>query len=228
MKREAVLPLFVAVAVFMLLSPASSQARAMTTKAQASADSSTTARAQREAMRMVPAQAVLKNKIDARSILAGEKFQATLSGTVHLKNGPELPRGTKLIGTVVTDKMQAEGTSTLALRFTQAKLKNGNVVPIKATIVGIAGPVESYAFGATNNVPAYWNDKTLQVNQINAESGVNLNSAIASRNSGVFVTTKKDNVKLPEGAQLSLAIAARKSGHQHTMGMGNAGVSSGA
>ncbi len=33
--------------------------------------------------------------------------------------------------------MNQSGTSKLALRFTNAKLKNGQTVPIKATIVGI-------------------------------------------------------------------------------------------
>jgi hypothetical protein len=36
--------------------------------------------------------------------------------------------------------MQQQGTSKLALRFVQARLKNGSSVPIKATIVGFYSP----------------------------------------------------------------------------------------
>jgi hypothetical protein len=39
-------------------------------------------------------------------------------------------------------------------------------------------------------------------------SGVDLHSQIDSQNSGVFVTTKKDDVKLGRGSNFSLAIAA--------------------
>ncbi len=227
MKREVTLSLFAAMAVLMLFFTASSQARTLTTKALAATNSSPAFNGQREAMRMVPARAVLKNTINARKIQVGDKFEAALAATVHLKNGSVLSRGTKLIGAVVRDKMQDGSASTLALRFTQARLKNGKAVPIKATIVLVSPPAYSYS-GEMYSAANYWNDKTLQVDQINAESGVNLHSAIASRNSGVFVTTKKDNVKLPAGSQLALAIAARKNSHQHATGMNHAQASSGA
>lgn len=227
MKRKMVLPLFAAVAVFMLFSPASSQARTTHMKAQNSTHSSTSAAAQREAMWMVPAEAVLKDRINARKIQDGDQFQASLSRTIDLKNGLKLPKGTELIGTVARDKMHADGTSSLALRFTQAKLRDGKVVPIKATIVGVSAPESYYSSWQGSIPPAYWNDKTLRVNQINAESGVNMRSAIASKNSAVFETAKKDDVKLPAGAQLSLAIGARKSGSRG-IGAAGAGVSSGA
>lgn len=67
--------------------------------------------AQNEASRMVAADAVLINGIDARKVQPGEQFRATLRGTVHLKNGTELPRGTVLVGTVATDQMREGGTS---------------------------------------------------------------------------------------------------------------------
>ena len=40
-------------------------------------------------------------------------------------------------------------------------------------------------------------------------SGVDLHSKIADSNSGVFVSTKKDDVKLPRGYGIALAIAPR-------------------
>jgi hypothetical protein len=230
MKRTVVLPLFAAFTVFMLFSPVSSQARTVQMNARASTNSSASLKGRREAMRMVPAQAVLKEKIDARKLQPGDKFHAALTATVDLKNGLKLPRGTQLIGTVAQDKMRTNGASTLALRFTQAKLKDGKVVPIKATIVGVSAPASFYEYGAQSSYSAadVWNDKTLKIDQLNAESGVSMHSAVANRNSGVFVTTKKHDVKLPDGAQIALAIAARNSGPQHNAAKSHTGVSSGA
>ena len=227
MKCKDLLPLFAAVAVFLLFFPASSQARTTHIKAQNSTNFPNSTAAQQEAMQMVPAEAVLKDRIDARKLDPGAKFQAALSGKVRLKSGAELPRGTELIGKVVRDKMQADGTSTLALRFTRARLKDGKVIPIKATIVGVTSPADfDVSWDASPAV--YWSDKTLRVDQVNVESGINLHSAIASANSGVFVTTKKDDVKLPEGARLLLAIGPGGASHQRSMGSANAGASSGA
>ena len=45
-------------------------------------------------------------------------------------------------------------------------------------------------------------------------SGVDLHSKIASMNSGVLVSTKKDDVKLKEGTEFGLAIAAAGNGRQ--------------
>ena len=128
-----------------------------------------------------------------------------------------------------TSLPQADGTSTLALRFTQARFKDGKVIAIKATIVGVAPPADPYSSWPGSNPSVYWNNKILLIDQKNVESGVNMQSAIASMNSAVFVTTKKDDVKLPSGAQLSLAIAARGTNHQHAgRGATGAGVSRGA
>ena len=164
--------------------------------------------AQTEASQMVAADAVLTNSIDARKVQPGEKFRATLRGTVHLKNGTELPRGTVLVGTVAMDQMREDGTSALALRFTQAKLKDGKVVPIQADIMGVTSPSysdnEAWDF---HHSPFDWNGTTLQIDQ--PLSGFDLHGSIGSPDLGVFVSTKKDEVKISSGSQLSLAIAAQ-------------------
>jgi hypothetical protein len=168
------------------------------------------ATAKREAGRMVPAEAILAQQIDSKHARPGEQFQAKLTDHVQLKDGTELPKGTELIGTVATDHMGANGTSTLALNFTSADLKNGKQIPIRATIIGIAPP--EYGAGwtgsATQAGPSRWNGDTLQVDEVDALSGVDLHSRIAGKNSGVFVSNKKDNMRISNQSQLSLAIAA--------------------
>ena len=166
---------------------------------------------QREAMRMVPAQAAIDRTLDSDKTKPGDPFRAKLVQKVQLDNGPELPAGTMLIGTVATDDMNEGGTSKLALRFTQADLKDGQIVPIKATIVGIYGPDNTDSNGyfteAGEQMPNSWNDGTLQVDQMGIMSGVDLHSRISSKNSGVLVSKKKDDLKVSSDSEFALAIA---------------------
>jgi len=186
------------------LAQTSDQATASNQNMSASADSG-------DASQMVPAQATLAQAIDAKKMQSGQKFEAKLSDTVHLKNGTELPKGTTLVGTVATDKMGVDGKSTLALRFTKADVKGGKVIPIEATIIGVAPPQYGSAWDGTASQapPTPWNGKTLQIDEIGVMSGVDLHSRIASQNSGVFVSSKKDNMKFSNQSQLSLAIGPR-------------------
>jgi hypothetical protein len=179
--------------------------------AQAQQDNTTTAGLD-EATLMVPAQAALLHKFDAGKAQPGQEFRVTLSNSVHLKNGPELPRGSSIVGTVASDKMQEGGMSRIILRFTKAELKDGKSVPIKATIVGVYAPgsvdMDFNPAAPGDQYPNAWNSHTLQVDQINAVNGVDLHSNIASSNSGALVSTKKSNMKLAAGSEFALAIAA--------------------
>jgi hypothetical protein len=167
-------------------------------------------RGEHEAMRMVPARAELMRPLDTKKDQAGSEVQVKLRQKVTLTNGTILPNGTMLLGMVTTDDMQVEGMSKLALRFDRARLENGAVVPVKATIVGFFGPgvngSGSYPVAPGDQVPNSWNDGTLQLDQIDAAGGVDLHSRIASANSGVFVSTKKDDIKLSWGSEIQFAI----------------------
>jgi hypothetical protein len=170
-------------------------------------------RAMHEALKMAPARAALTHSLVSDKLKPGDTFSATLSHKVQLQNGPELPSGTVLIGQVSADDMNAAGTSKLALRFTQAKLKDGQTIPIKATIVGIVPPandtVDATPLGSGDEVGGNWNDGTLAVEVVGAAPGVDLHSRIASKNSGVFTSTKS-NMKLASGTELQLAVAQQK------------------
>ncbi|HWA96416.1 MAG TPA: hypothetical protein VG844_17600 [Terracidiphilus sp.] len=218
MKREASLSLSLAAAC-LLLSPAFVQARSINST-PATSGAAAPALGSHEAGLMVPAQASLLSDINAQKIQTGHLFRARLTDTVHLKNGQKLPDGTVLWGKVTADKLQADGKPALTLRFTRAVLKNGRTIPIRAAIMGISGP-QYNSYGDSSMGPIPWNGTTLQIDQIGAISGVDLHSKIAGTNSGVFVATKKDNVKLSRGSQLTLAIAERGNKSQHSsMGSG--------
>jgi hypothetical protein len=162
-------------------------------------------------MHMVPAQGALVTDIDAKKDSPGKEFQVRLVKTVRLENGTELRSGTILIGQVGQDDMQVAGNSKLALRITEARLKGGNVVPVKATIVGLAGP-ETADFAGHAVMPGEqdnntWTNKTLRIDQVDAIKDTDLHSNIGSVNSGVLVSTK-DDVKLKKDSEIELAIAS--------------------
>ena len=166
----------------------------------------------REAARMVPARAELMRPLDANKDQSGSAIQAKLVQKVTFADGTSLPNDTILVGEVTTDDMQQQGMSKLALRFNQARLKNGTVLGIKATIGRFlcgpgAGGYHEYPTEPGDQVPNSWTDGTLQLDQINVVADVDLHSKISSVNSGVFVSTKKDDVKLKEGSEIQFAIA---------------------
>jgi hypothetical protein len=211
MRSEAVLSLSLVVAFLAFFSPKPAQA-------QSSADRQSTygnagqVSAQQEAGEMVTAQIELVHGLDAKKIQPGQQFRAKLDGTIHLKNGPELPRGTVLEGVVAKDDLNVNANSKLALRFTQADLKDGKTLPVKATIVSITPNGDDLGpNGAPNSDGSdVWDSHTLQVDQISALSGVDLHSRISSANSGVFVTRTKDDVKLAPSSRMTVAIAAQR------------------
>lgn len=209
MKSKTTFVVSMAFATCALVYPSLASARNSTNGS--TVDPSATPKAeQREASQMVPAQAILDKGIDAKKVQPGQQFRATLRETVRLKSGVELPRDTVLVGTISKDQMRDGGTSTLALRFTKAQLKDGKVIPIQADIMGVAGPDNDYAgsyAAGTSLTP--WDGKTMQVDEPRAISGFDFHGSIGGQNSGRFVSTRKDDMKLSAGSQISLAIAAQ-------------------
>jgi hypothetical protein len=216
MKQKHVSILTIAAVAFTLVLPQFAQARTMDDSKAELADIPSTMAPHDKAQLMVPAQAALNRSFDARKMQPGQQIRVTLSKTVQLKDGLELPRGTELVGTVVADPANGNGTSRIVLRFTQAELKSGKIVPIVATIVGFYGPVSMDIYGhpvvAGNQAPNRWNSGVMEVDQIDSETGIELQSKIASENSGTLVSTKKNVIKLPAGSEFALAIAVQKNG----------------
>ena len=70
-------------------------------------------------------------------------------------------------------------------------------------------------------MPNDWTPATVQIDQENVASGVDLHSKISSQNSGVFVSTKKDDIKLRAGSEIQFAIgpAANRQNSTSTGGL---------
>jgi hypothetical protein len=207
MKREAAISLSIAAVSMSLLFPTITQAKNRNDLPTAPNVTNQTFAAE-QAKLMVPVEVTLGDNLDARKMQPGQQFKAKLGETIHLKNGPELPRGTVLIGAIGTDPMQMDGKPTLALRFTQAKLKDGKVVPIRATILEVLQPNQGHGVASHDDAPPLLNEQMKQIVQRNALSGVDLHSNIDSSFSGVFVSTGKNTVKLRAGTEIELSIAA--------------------
>jgi hypothetical protein len=176
-----------------------------------SQSSNSAAGVQDAASQMVPAEAALVRSLDAKKAKAGQEFQTTLHGKVQLKNGTELPSGTKLVGTISTVNTQP-GSVKLALRFTKAELKSGKVIAIKAMIVGVDSPQGIPPDDITTTVSHHWDYNVQQIDESGVMGGVDLHSRISDEDSGVFVSTKKDDIKFEPRSQLVLAITAQENG----------------
>jgi hypothetical protein len=159
---------------------------------------------------MVPAKAIFVSDVDSQKLTVGSQVKVKLQSQVRLNNGPVLPNGTVLVGQVVDDTTQT-GSAKLALRFSEADLKGGQTVPIKATIFNIFEAPSETAVIDQANAPKAWDKQALGVNQANVISGIDLHSNIDSPYSGVFIANKKANVKLSSNIGISLAIAPRSS-----------------
>ncbi len=202
MKREAMISLSAAV-LSLAFFPGAAQARSNSSVSDAN---SVSPAAKAVAQRMVPAQAVFTKTLDAKKAQQGQQFEVTLNQKVKLKNGEELPRGTILNGTIVTDQMHSNGESKLVLRFIQAHLKDGKTIPIRVAITG------AYSQGSLDaQYGSDWTPAETNIEQEGAMGSLVLHSRIGATNSGTFESAKKSDVKLDRGSALSLAIAPAKS-----------------
>ena len=201
MKRDAVV--LKSIAVLSLALVMTKFADAKTPKNPSAKTSAGSTMMQSDAARMVTVQANVVKPIDSRKAQASQNIQVVLSNKVQLTNGPELPRGTVLTGTASLSGAQAGGSARLALRFTEAQLKGGKTIPIKATIVGLF-PAESLE----RNDREIWNSRSLKTDQSGFVPGLVLHSNVEESDSGVFESTKGNTVKLDSGNWMVLAIEA--------------------
>ena len=153
-------------------------------------------------LRMVAAQTVFDKAIEGKSIQPGQEFQVTLVQKIKLNDGQELPKGSTLAGTVVSNGKGTGGSTKLNVRFTEARVKGGKTIPIQAVVTGLYNSGSLNAQYGTNS----WTPGQVNVEQSNAAGGLVLNSRVGTGDSGSF-ETKKDSVKIDRGNALFLAIA---------------------
>ena len=155
-----------------------------------------------QSLRMVPAQTVFDKSLDGKGLQTGQEIQVTLVQKIKLNDGQELPKGTTLAGTVVSNGKASNGSTKLSVRFTEARLKGGKALPIQAVVTGLYDSGSLNAQYGTNS----WTPGQVNVEQNSAVSGLVLSSRVGAGESGSF-ETKKDAVKIDRGHALFLAIA---------------------
>jgi hypothetical protein len=120
--------------------------------AQSQASSADSATQPRRQIQMVQAQATLDSTLDAKKAKQGEAVSAKLEGNVQIPDAQALPKNTVLEGHV--DQVQPsehKSDSVVVVTFDKAKLKDGQELPIKATIIAVSEPalMQQQAAGGT-------------------------------------------------------------------------------
>lgn len=173
-------------------------------------------------LHLVSANATLVQDISSKKASQGETITAKLTGSV--KGATELPKGTLLLGKVDEVQASTKGSpATLSIVFDLAQLRDGQQIPIKATLLGaFPAPVIDGGYDPTGE--PLLSLKSISDNErIDQESGVLHNvamqSAVNADVSAVFTSTKH-NIDLRDGTQLQVAIVP-EGGPQGTMRSGN-------
>jgi hypothetical protein len=113
---------------------------------------------QQRTIQLVRAQASLDTTLDAKKAKQGEPVKAKLQENVQIPDAQALPKNTELEGHVdQVQPSQNKSDSTVVITFDKAKLKNGQEVPIKATVLQVSEPAlaqQEAAGGAPDGMPA--------------------------------------------------------------------------
>ena len=122
--------------------PAQSQQNPATQTNTPNTQANPGAQPQTRTLQMVQAKAELQKTLDAKKAKQGEPVTAKLSDDVQIPNAQTLPKNTVLEGHVDESQVSQDkhGSSSVTVTFDKAKLKTGQEVPIKATVIAIAQP----------------------------------------------------------------------------------------
>lgn len=127
-------------------SPAQNPAQPQTTPGAAQnptpAEQTAPAQPQTRTLQMVEVKAELQKTLDAKKAKQGEPVTAKLQDDANIPNQQMLPKNTVLEGHVDQTQVSPDkkGTSSMTVTFDKAKLKSGQELPIKATVVALQQP----------------------------------------------------------------------------------------
>ncbi|HEV2280598.1 MAG TPA: hypothetical protein VGS02_20635 [Acidobacteriaceae bacterium] len=121
--------------------PGAAQSPAPNTQA-APGSQAAPAQPQTRTLQMVEVKAELQKTLDAKKAKQGEPVMAKLQDDANIPNQQMLPKNTVLEGHVDQTQVSPDkkGTSSVTVTFDKAKLKSGQELPIKATVVALQQP----------------------------------------------------------------------------------------
>lgn len=113
------------------------------------------AQPQTRTLQMVEVKAELQKSLDAKKAKEGEPVTAKLQDDANIPNAQTLPKNTILEGHIDQTQVSPDknGTSSVTVTFDKAKLKSGEELPIKATVVAIAQPQNNTAAAGGAGAP---------------------------------------------------------------------------
>lgn len=106
---------------------------------QAPAPSQPTTQAQSSAG-VIPVE--LEKTLDSKKLKAGDEVATKTLMDLHTGNGTTIPKGSKVIGHVAqsTARNKGDADSSLGITFEKIEMKNGQAIPLKATVQAIGPP----------------------------------------------------------------------------------------
>jgi hypothetical protein len=185
--------------------------------AYASPSASHSRSAMHSAWSLVAVNAHLERSLSASNARPGQKIMAKLDHPVTIASGMKLDRGTVLLGRVDgVHRSKKNGPSSVSIVFTEAKMHNGHLIPVKVTVLG-AYPFSQADMGLSGSngpgpAPSHVSPKTKVDQEAGLLADISMHSAVQSRNSAIF-RRDKGNLRLRAGTYLQVAIAARHSHH---------------
>ena len=212
MKTRFIRPTFLGVSAMLIATCGYAGAQVQPQASQNAEQSSQSVQA--ENVQLVSADAQLVHKIDTKTATQGQTVKAKLTSNVKTAEGMKLDKGTMLIGEVEqVQRSNGNGPSRLSLVFDQARLKNGQTIPVKATLLGAypSNLGDYYAETGTNGNLMVGQPHPIspqeKIDQMPGTlSHVGMQSAVQSNVSATFISKDRD-IDLRKGTQLQVAIA---------------------
>jgi hypothetical protein len=98
----------------------------------------------------------LVGKLDSKSAKTGDSVEVKTTESVKMATGTEIPKGSKLMGTVTAVKPHSadNANAEMGIRFDHAELKSGQNVPIQSVIQSVALSSNDAASNPADNAPA--------------------------------------------------------------------------
>jgi hypothetical protein len=156
--------------------------------------------------------ATLSQTVDARKAKPGDAVTATLTEDVRANGRLLLLRGTMLVGRVTeaqartrrADSGDAQADSRLGIEFETAVLRDGQEVPINATIQAVAvGELPASSSSRSEEVPAH-GSLASGTRGVFGLAGVQIVTAAAADGHTPLLVSSTGNVALKSGTQLLL------------------------
>jgi len=97
----------------------------------------------------------LVGKLDSKSAKTGDSVAVKTTESVKMSTGTEIPKGSKLMGTVTAVKPHSadNANAEMAIRFDHAELKGGQNVPIQSIIQSVTPSSTDAADNPSDNAP---------------------------------------------------------------------------